>query len=169
MKVRITTWVSFHWDLLTESPAGRTPSHYCLEPDNEAGSELRGVIAKSLALDPSWNPTLHEVSATIEGAIRRASNSPELTWLALRHGPRAIGAILLDPSAPEQFVVGPCVLMEYRNRGFGTLLLGHALCRLREKGVLRPCAVTREGAPVARFLYPKFGGVASPIAPLLAA
>ena len=60
--------------------------------------------------------------------------------------------------------------MEYRNRGFGTALLGEALRQLREAGLARAIALTKNNAPVAKFLYPKFNGVLSPgDTPLLAA
>jgi N-acetylglutamate synthase-like GNAT family acetyltransferase len=84
---------------------------------------------------------------------------------------RIIGGTLLrlDGSASEHLVPGPCILMEYRNRGLGTLLLGAALRQLRDVGVSRAYAIAREGSPAARFLYSKFSGNPSPIAPLLAA
>jgi ribosomal protein S18 acetylase RimI-like enzyme len=61
--------------------------------------------------------------------------------------------------------------MEYRNRGFGTSLLESSLKSLRDAGLSRATAIARENAPVAKFLYRKFDGVAEPadIAQLLAA
>ena len=64
---------------------------------------------------------------------------------------------------------GPCILMDYRNRGLSTLLLSSALHDLRDAGMTRACAGTRESSPATRFLYPKFGGHSSLIEPLLAA
>lgn len=171
--MNITRWVSFTWDLeKMELPEPAAPRHYRIELVGAEDEEtLRAVIAKSLALDPSWNPTLHEVRAIVTNAIARARGSESTLHLVLRHGARIIGGTLLapDPNAPEQLVPGPCVLMEYRNRGLGTLLLDAALRQLRDRGVNRVCAITREGSPVARFVYPKFGGTSSPIAPRLAA
>ena len=51
----------------------------------------------------------------------------------------------------------------------GTLLLVAAMQHLRDAGLKRACAITRQGSSVARFLYPKFDGHPSAIAPLLAA
>jgi GNAT superfamily N-acetyltransferase len=76
------------------------------------------------------------------------------------------------PIRPGKAILpGPCVLVEYRNRGFGTGLLKHSLQALREAGVTRAVAVSKENAPVAKFLYPKFNGVLTPgdHTPLLAA
>ncbi len=75
----------------------------------------------------------------------------------------------LEFGAAEQFAIGPCVLAEYRNRGLGTSLLAASLDHLRGSGVSLANAITREGAPVARFLYPKFGGQAPLVTPSLAA
>ncbi|PYK58370.1 MAG: hypothetical protein DME43_11745 [Verrucomicrobia bacterium] len=46
---------------------------------------------------------------------------------------------------------GLCILVEYRNRGLGTFLLCSALRHLRDAGMTRACARTRESSPAARF------------------
>ncbi|MBV9007966.1 MAG: GNAT family N-acetyltransferase [Verrucomicrobia bacterium] len=171
--MNITRWVNFTWDLATtELPELAVPRHYRIALAGAEDQEnLQRVINKSLALDPSWNCTLHHVSAMVTNSITRALALETTVRLVLRHGTRIIGGTLLaaDVTAPEHLVPGPCVLMEYRNRGLGTLLLNAALRELREAGLPRACAVTREGSPVARFVYPKFGGNSSPVAPLMAA
>ena len=133
--------------------------------------QLQEVIEKSFALDPGWNAALHIIDARVKSSIAAAFNSESASWLALQHGARIVGGTLImtDPDAPAQFVPGPCILIEYRNRGLGTLLLCSALCHLRDIGMTRACARTREGSPAARFLYPKFGGQSSLVEPLLAA
>ncbi|PYM03462.1 MAG: hypothetical protein DMF13_04060, partial [Verrucomicrobia bacterium] len=100
-----------------------------------------------------------------------AFDSESANWLALQTGARIVAGTLLitDPGAPAQLPPGPCILMEYRNRGLGTLLLCSALRHLRGAGMMRACAKTRVNSPAARFLYPKFGGQSSLIEPLLAA
>jgi GNAT superfamily N-acetyltransferase len=171
--MNITRWVSFTWDLATtELPELAIPRHYRVAPAGAEDQEaLQRVINKSLALDPSWNCTLHDVSAMVTNSIARALALETTQRLVLRHGSRIIGGTLLvaEVNASEHLVPGPCVVMEYRNRGLGTLLLNAALRQLRDAGLPRACAITREGSPVARFFYPKFGGNPSPIAPLLAA
>jgi hypothetical protein len=171
--MRRTRWVSFTWDLAkAELPEVAIPRHYAVSLAGvEDQEELQRVIDKSLALDPSWNAALPDVSSTVMASIARALALESTLRLALRHGTRIIGGTLLAPelSASEHLVPGPCILMEYRNRGLGTLLLVSALRRLRDAGVTRVSAITRENSPAARFLYPKFSGNPSPIAPLLAA
>jgi GNAT superfamily N-acetyltransferase len=168
-----THWVSFTWDLAkVELPEVAIPRHYSISlADVEDQEELQRVINKSLALDPSWNAALPEVGATLMASIARTLALESALRMTLRHGTRIIGGTLLlpDANASEHLVPGPCILMEYRNRGLGTLLLVSALRHLRDVGVTRACAITRENSPAARFLYSKFSGNPSPIAPLLAA
>jgi GNAT superfamily N-acetyltransferase len=168
-----TRWVNFVWDLPeTKLPAISAPRQFRLSLVKAAERrQLQEVIEKSFALDPGWNAALHMIDAQVKSSIAAAFNSESASWLALQHGARIVGGTLLmrDPNAPAQLVPGPCILMEYRNRGLGTLLLSSALHHLRDAGMTRACARTRESSPAARFLYPKFGGQSSLIEPLLAA
>ncbi|HEY1583747.1 MAG TPA: GNAT family N-acetyltransferase, partial [Chthoniobacterales bacterium] len=112
-------------------------------------------------------------NAMLEGWLDHAfeTEKPELC-LALRHGTRMIGAAILnpDPAAEDHLVPGPCIQMEYRNRGLGSALLGESLRQLHEIGLTRAIALAKSNGPVARFLYPKFNGVVLPgTSPLLAA
>ena len=169
-----TGWVNFVWDLAgDELSAITTPRRYRLSLVKAAEREqLQAVIEKSFALDPGWNAALHMIDAQVRSSTAAAFDSESANWLALQHGARIVGGTLLlmtDPDAPAQLVPGPCILMEYRNRGLGTLLLCSALRHLRDAGMIRACAKTRENSPAARFLYPKFRGQSSLIEPLLAA
>ena len=173
--MQLFNWVRFTWDLSTLSlvdPA--LPEHYRIDPATEEDQkELRKLFSRSFLLDPTWNPAIGETMRTIQSWLDRAFASEASTCLALRHGLRIIGAsvLSLDPEADNHLAPGPCVLMEYRNRGFGTHLLASSLKTLYEAGISRANGITRENAPVAKFLYPKFEGVASPaeVARLLAA
>ncbi|MEY2491577.1 MAG: hypothetical protein QOH24_528 [Verrucomicrobiota bacterium] len=171
--MNMTIWVSFCWNLATVNlPKVAPPKHYQLDiVGSDDYDETHKMIARSFALDPTWNWALHEAHAMVENAITPSLNAETTACLALRHGSRIIAGTFLavDPNAPEQLIPGPCVLTEYRNRGLGTLLLSAALRHLREAGLTRASAITCQGSPVARFLYPKFDGRPSPIAPLLAA
>jgi hypothetical protein len=77
----------------------------------------------------------------VKSSIAAAFNSESASWLALQHDARIVGGTLLmsDPVAPAQLLPGPCILMEYRNRGLGTLLLSSALHHLRDAGMTRLC------------------------------
>src|ERR1700730_9765779 len=168
-------WVRFRWDLAELAPADSpVPEHYHISPaTKEDEKELRKVFTTSFLLDPTWNPAIGEAMQTIQSWLDPAVASKKTTWLALRHGVRVIAAAVLsvDPGADNHLAPGPCILVEYRNRGFGTRLLESSLKLLREGGVTHAIGIARENAPVAKFLYPKFNGTmaAVDIARLLAA
>ena len=164
--MKLLNWVRFSWDLSVITPTQvDLPSHYAITPaTNEDEKEVRKVLSCSFLLDPAWNPAIGEVMHRLQGWLDRAFLAEEDTCLALRHGSRIIGAsvLCLDPDAESHFTPGPCILMEYRNRGFGNNLLQASLQMLRESGVKRASGLARESSPVAKFLYPKYGGVAEP-------
>jgi acetyltransferase (GNAT) family protein len=164
--MKLLNWVRFSWDLSVISPTPvDLPSHYAITPaSTEDEKEVRKVLSCSFLLDPAWNPAIGEVMHSLQGWLDRAFLAEENTCLALRHGSRIIGAsvLCLDPNAENHFAPGPCILMEYRNRGFGTGLLQASLQMLRQSGVQRASGIARELSPVAKFLYPKYDGVAEP-------
>lgn len=164
--MKLSNWIRFTWDL-TQLPSFDTalPEHYEIGPATaEDEMELRKIISSSFVLDPAWSPELQEVTEKIEAWLERAFASPDCLFLALRHGTRIIGASVLctQPEADMHLIPGPCVSMEYRNRGFGTRLLEKALTRLREAGVNQAAGVAKENVPVSKFLYPKFSATSSP-------
>src|SRR5438105_11350820 len=124
-----------------ELPAVATPRQYRLSLVKAAEREqLQAVIEKSFVLDPGWNAALHMIDAQVKSSIAAAFDSESANWLALQHGARIVGGTLLmtDPGAPAQLLPGPCILMEYRNRGLGTLLLCVTpFARFRDDAVLR--------------------------------
>jgi hypothetical protein len=173
--MKLIEWVRFSWDFADlPAPELELPQHYRIEPvTTEDEKPLRQVISRCFCLDPVWSPALHETLQMIESWLGRALQSDRHMCLALRHGARIIGAsvLSLDPESDNHLSPGPCISMEYRNRGFGSLLLEHSFNKLHQAGLARAFALTRGNTSVARFLYPKFHGVSAPIdrTPLLAA
>jgi hypothetical protein len=168
----LSNWIQFRWDL-TQLPKfeAKLPEHYeigAATADDE--TELRKIISASFVLDPAWNATTQEVMETIEPWLERAFASP-VNCLALRHGVRIIGAAVIspEPDAKIHLSPGPCVSMEYRNRGFGTRLLEQSLLRLKEAGLIEAIGVTLENAPATKFLYTKFSSTSLPQDPTPAA
>ena len=165
--MKLLSWVQFTWDLTTFPHVDPSlPEHYQIAPaakDDE--KELRKVFSSVFLLDPAWNAAIGETMQTIQPWLDRAFAPEPSVCLALRHGLRIIGAAVLavDPDADNHLVPGPCVLMEYRNRGFGTALLEASLKFLHEAGLRRVSGITRDNAPVTKFLYPKFGGMPVPV------
>jgi Acetyltransferase (GNAT) family len=163
--MKLLNWVRFTWDLNTLPSTVNLPPHYKIDPvAKEREKEVRGVLSRSFLLDPAWNPAIAEVMHTLQPWLDRVFIAEENTCLALRHGSRIIGAsvLCLDANAENHLVPGPCILMEYRNRGFGSRLLEASLIRMREAGLTRATGLARELSPVAKFLYPKYNGVAAP-------
>jgi ribosomal protein S18 acetylase RimI-like enzyme len=173
--MKLIEWVRFTWDFANFPVLDlKLPEHYRIGramAENE--KELHQVVSRCFRLDPVWSPSLHETLQMVESWLGRALQSDRHICLALRHGARIIGAsvLSLDPMSDNHLSPGPCVAMEYRNRGFGSRLLEHSFNMLREAGVARAFALTRGNTSVARFLYPKFQGVSAPVdrTPLLAA
>jgi hypothetical protein len=164
-----SNWIRFRWDL-TRLPSfdAVLPEHYEIgiaTAENE--SELRKVISSAFVLDPMWNPGTQDVMEAIDPWLERAFASSTTTCLALRHGLRIIGAAVISPNpqADVHLSPGPCVSMEYRNRGFGTRLLEQSLTKLRDAGLKEAIGIAHEKAPVTKFLYPKFNGTPSPYDP----
>ena len=173
--MKLLNWVRFTWDL-TKLPSSDLllPAHYQIAPVTPQDErELRKVYSSSFLLDSIWNPVIGGVMQRIQSRLDDVFKSANSTCLALRHGARIIGAAVLshDFEAEDHLAPGPCILIEYRNRGFGTLLLGKSLQLLRETGLTRVTALAPDYVPASKFLYPKFNSVLSPveIVPRLAA
>lgn len=172
--MKLLNWLRFTWDLRKLAvPAGELPEHYEIGQaiaDDE--TEVRKVVSSSFALDPIWNGEMPEITDAVETWLGASFESDNTRCIVLRHGLRIIGATIvsLDAAAENHLAPGPCILPEYRNRGFGTRLLAQALCALKNAGCVEAITLAKENTPAAKFLYPKFGGVASPQgAPLIAA
>jgi hypothetical protein len=164
--MKLLNWVRFTWDLTQLTPTSiELPNHYQITPARpEDEYAVRKVLSCSFLLDPAWNPAIGEVMHSLQAWLDRAFLADENTCLALRHGSRIIGASVLcrDPAAENNFAPGPCILMEYRNRGFGTKLFQASLQLLRHAGLTHASGIARELSPVAKFLYPKYNGVCVP-------
>jgi GNAT superfamily N-acetyltransferase len=171
--MKLLNWVRFEWDLaMLPGQASSLPAHYQIVPatiEDEMG--LRKVFSSSFMLDPMWNPIIGEVMQTIQARLDSVFTSEGSTCLALRHGSRIIGAAVLsdDFASEDHLSPGPCISMEYRNRGFGTLLLEHSLLWLRDAGLTRASGLAPDYALAAKFLYPKFGGRMERVDSLVAA
>lgn len=173
--MKLVHWVRFTWDLEQLPLIGNAlPEHYHFAPARAGDErEVRAVIARAIAHDTSWGDAIHEVKSMVNDWLEEAFAPEEKSiCLTLRHGLRIIGlsVLLPNPAAADQLTPGPCVLMEYRNRGFGTALLEESLRQLQAAGLTRAATTTKGNAPVSRFLYSKFNGVlTAATTPLLAA
>jgi hypothetical protein len=165
--MKLLGWVRFTWDLKKLPPlTAELPEHYHIGPATDDDERaLRKVFSSSFMLDPIWNPAIGPIMQIVDDWLDQAIGADLSMCLVLRHGQRIIGASILsfDPGATNHLAPGPSILMEYRSRGLGTSLFERSLHTLREAGLVRASGIARENAPVARFLYPKFGGVTEPL------
>ncbi|MEO7932997.1 MAG: GNAT family N-acetyltransferase [Chthoniobacterales bacterium] len=160
--MKLTNWLKFIWDLKTyEAPKTDLPSHYTIRRAVRNEEEVvRKAIFSAFSLDSDWSDSLNRIWPTLTGQIGDAFGSKEPKCLVLTHGTRVIGASILttDTDAPNQLISGPCILVEYRNRGLGTQLLAASLAYLREAGLELASGTTKKTIPAAKFVYHKFGG-----------
>lgn len=163
---KLARWVRFTWEL-DRLPVEPVPlaSRYAVRPAARAERDaVWKVVSDSLALDPSWNPTFGELRPLLRAYVDEAFDVQQQQFdascLALTHGARVIGVSVFttEPDAENHLLSGPCVFIEYRNRGLGTCLLDRTLRELRDAGLTRAHGVTKPGAPAARFVYPKLAG-----------
>ncbi|MGI8431758.1 MAG: GNAT family N-acetyltransferase [Chthoniobacterales bacterium] len=165
--MKLVHWVRFTWNLeLLPALGSVLPEHYHFAPAAAADeNEVRTVITRSFAHDSSWGESVHQINGVVDGWLESAFHSEGGggQCLTLRHGLRIIGAAIVapDPLLEAHLLPGPCVLLEYRNRGLGGALLGESLRVLREAGITRASARARQNSPVAKFLYPKFNSTAT--------
>jgi hypothetical protein len=170
--MKLFKWLQFTWDL-QKVPALQEalPGHYKISPaEAEDEMALRKVFSSSFLLDTNWNPAIGHVMRTIQSRLDAALTADTTcTCLALRHGQRIIGAVVLQPdeSATEQFAIGPSLLMEYRNRGLGLHLFHAALQWLKDAGMSRATGMSLEHATATKFLYPKFEPVIMRVEPAI--
>lgn len=127
----------------------------------EESEDVLRVILLSLSMDSSWNDSFPVVQEYIKTAADRLFESEDPLCLVIPKGNRIIAASLLDPQMESRnnLVSGPAVLMEYRNRGIGAMLLHASLIALRERGLSLVTGATRIKTVASRHVYPKFGAV----------
>jgi GNAT superfamily N-acetyltransferase len=131
----------------------------------EEERDVIDVLAKSTSLDSSLGDAARLLQHYFTELAPRLWKNKERCSLAAFHGDRVIGASVYLTAADEVFHLasGPCVVSEYRNRGIGKALLQATLYDLQECGLSEVSGVCREHSVLAKYLYPKFGGVAERI------
>jgi GNAT superfamily N-acetyltransferase len=133
----------------------------CRAADGEELATAERVVKSAYALDPVWSGSSRYLEGVVLPGLRRCFEE-DVTCIVVQHGNRIIGAsgYLAEPTEDEcHLVTGPCVLMEYRNRGLGSALLQVTLQELRKLGLSEAAGRTRPSSPVSGQFYAKFGGV----------
>jgi predicted N-acetyltransferase YhbS len=165
--MKIFHWIRYCWnaDMLGEPTPGKLPVNCVVRPAAHRDLDaVQLVIEDSFTLDTDWAESYKRFRAGLAEQIEQAFDQSEAGCLVLAHGARIIGVSVysLDPAAENHLISGPCILLEYRNRGLGSDTLWRTLQALRQAGLKTIYGVTRKTVPASKFVYPKFGGVAEP-------
>lgn len=157
-------WQRFHWDLDRTLDASRPvmPPFIFRSAKAEDLDAVLKVVSSALLMERAWTGSATDFGRDLEKRCEGAFEGDSPACVVVQHGTRIIGASVLQLDADAEFhlITGPCILHEYRSRGFGSALLQQSLERLREEGLPRATATARVNSTAARFVYPKFGGVA---------
>ncbi|HEV3272544.1 MAG TPA: GNAT family N-acetyltransferase [Candidatus Methylacidiphilales bacterium] len=166
--MKLTVWVQFTWNLKTlAAETAKLASRYTVEAATlEDRSLLLAAVTRSMSMEPAWSDDLAGRVKLAEEIVQTAFPAGEVTFIAIKHGARIIGASAIRDAGDKvsNLPLGVCVLNEYRCRGLGTFLLHESLRRLKERGLDEARLVTRKGLPADRYLYPKFGGARAVLA-----
>ena len=162
IETRPVALTRFFWALKDlPADAGEIAAPFVLRTagDQEA-DEAAAIVQSSYNLDPEWSGCALYIKGTVLPLVAKTL-AKEPTCLFVQHGNRVIGASVFDCEPEEggvHLISGPCVLIEYRNRGIGGALLAATLDALRGRGVTQAFGQTRPNSPSAKYLCPKFGG-----------
>ena len=181
--MKLVRWTRFAWDLTRLAPVyPAIDSHYRLRPaTGEDEKVVRSVVFSSFTLDQNWNFVLREIRDQLEASLdsvfhdrqarpdrRHSRQEPfdpgERSCLVITHGSRIIAVSALSPNQESEnhLLTGPCILMEYRNRGLATALVAQSLVTLRDAGIATAFGLTKQNSPTAQFVYTKFGSHSEP-------
>ncbi len=159
--MKLVRWKRFTWDLTNLAPlAHPLPDQYVVRPAARDEAKLVShVVFTTLTLDSAWCDTLKLFRDRLAANIDQAFAREPAPAIVIMHGPRIIAASVIstEPDAETHLISGPCVLVEYGNRGLGTALLHHTLALLRSSGMESATAVTKDNVPACKFVYTKFG------------
>ena len=155
------TLTRFRWKLADAALAAEDlPQPYTLRAaDKQELEDALGVVQASYNLDPEWSGAAKHIEEVVLPGVKKAFED-EAYGLFVQHGNRVVAASIYQPQPEDgiHLVTGPCVLIEYRNRGIGGALLAATLQALKSHGVTEAVGQTRPFTPSAKFLCTKFGG-----------
>lgn len=161
--MKLVRWKRFTWDLSKLPPLETTaalPAHYHVRvATRDDAKAVKEVIFSAFSLDTSWSDTFKTFKDRLEADIDAAFLHGSPPAIVITHGQRIIAAstVLPDVDAESHLTSGPCVRVEYRNRGIGTVLLHHSLKQLQQSGLVKGYGISKDTAPASKFVYPKFG------------
>ena len=164
--MKLVRWRRFIWDV-SKLPTHKAalPNHYNLRAaERDELRTIRNVIFSAFSLDTSWSDTFITFREMLDTQLELAFSKEAVPALVITHGQRIIAASALNSEidAETHLTSGPCVLVEYRNRGLGSTLLHASLLQLQKAGLTRCTGICKDTAPTSKFVYPKFGSTNEP-------
>jgi ribosomal protein S18 acetylase RimI-like enzyme len=161
--MKLVGWLRFTWEskLLPGTSYIITEQYSIRRAAKQEKTQAWQVISSCFLLDTCWNDVVNDLLPRIHHDFDEKFSHREIDCLVITHGNRIIGASVVQPlpEVANHLLSGPCVSNEYRNRGFGALLLKESLLMVAKRGVPKVFGVTRSTSPAAKFVYRKFGGI----------
>jgi len=160
------SWLCFEWQTHNLPDVSSLVAPLVVRAAKKSDFEAVAKVLKSaFSADSAWGDVNRSVAVKLAAATEEVFSEEEPHCVVIVHGTRIIGASLLDvgAEAPNHLLSGPCILHEYRNRGLASALLAASLDHLCQNGIQLARGITRANSLAARFVYPKFGGVAHPL------
>lgn len=159
--MKLVRWKRFTWNLKNLPPLDSTlpPQYVFRNATREEARAVVHVVFTAFSLDTAWSDTLKFFRVRLETQLESAFARESVPAIVITHGPRIIAGsvIVTDPGCESNLISGPCVLVEYCNRGLGSALLYHTLEQLKASGLEQASAITKDNVPACKFVYPKFG------------
>ncbi|HZC35384.1 MAG TPA: hypothetical protein VE242_07210 [Chthoniobacterales bacterium] len=163
-------WLRFTWEakLLPETSYIIEEPYSIRRAFRSEKSQVWAVIKSCFAQDGCWNDVVTALIPRLHHQFEeKFGHHRDIDCLVITHGNRVIAVSLVnvDIEAENHLSSGPCITSEYRNRGFGSLLLKESLLLAAKAGSPLIYGVTRATGPAAKFVYPKYEGKPSPYFP----
>jgi ribosomal protein S18 acetylase RimI-like enzyme len=165
--MRSVGWLRFIWEarLLPETSYIIEQPYLIRRAARSEKSQVWSVIKSCFAQDACWNDVVVALIPPLRHEFEeKFAHHRDIDCLVITNGNRVIAASLVnvEVEAENHLCSGPCISSEYRNRGFGSLLLKESLLLAAKAGCTAIYGVTRATGPAAKFVYPKYGGKPSP-------
>src|SRR5271170_2305353 len=98
--MRLSTWIQFTWNLKTlPAETAKLASRYTVEMASlDDRPLLLAALTRSLSMEPAWSDDLAARVKLTEEIIETGFPAGEVTFVAVKHGSRIIGAAAIRDS-----------------------------------------------------------------------
>src|SRR5258708_13469700 len=154
-------WLRFIWKakLLPETSYIIDEPYSIRRATRPEKSQVWALIKSCFAKDACWNDVATALIPRLHNEFEeKFTHHRDIDCLVITNGNRVIAASLVNVEvvAENHLSSGPCISSEYRNRGFGSLLLKESLLLAAKAACPLLHVVTRPSSPPPQFLYPKY-------------